>query len=120
MLEKSLSINVLYLQANEEESDQSPGHQGEGKDAEGEEDDTVILEVGADPGESRATPTTAAGDGGMSDGDVGQAGGGNTLTANVSNRRSKVVWLFGHLLCLFVVRVECAPFICITTFVVTV
>ena len=69
---------------------------------------------------SRTEGATLAGDGGMSDGDVGQAGGGNTLTANVSNRRSKVVWLFGHLLCLFVVRVERAPFICITTFVVSV
>ena len=84
--------------------------------------------MGGDPGEnggeSRATPTTAAADGGMSDGDdvleINQGGGGDTLTANVSNRRSKVVWLFGHLLCLFVVRVERAAFICITTFVVTV
>ena len=83
--------------------------------------------MGGDPGEnggeSRATPTTAAADGGMSHGDDGaeiKGGGGDTLTANVSNRRSKVVWLFGHLLCLFVVRVERAPFICITTFVVSV
>ena len=56
----------------------------------------MIEEVGGDPGESggesRGTPTTAAGDDEMSDGDDGaeikQAGGGDTLTANVSNRKS--------------------------------
>ena len=87
----------------------------------------MIEEVGGDPGESggesRATPTTAAGDDEMSDGDDGaeikQAGGGDTLTANVSNRKSIslfFVWSFA----LFVCCASCAAFICITSFVVTV
>ena len=54
----------------------------------------MIEEVGGDPGESRATPTTAAGDDGA---EIKQAGGGDTLTANVSNRKS--ISLF---VCLFI------------------
>ena len=85
----------------------------------------MVEEVGGDPGgtgESRgrssATPTTAAADDEVSGGDVvaeiqqdGGTAGGDTLTAKVSKLliwRSEVVCLFGHLLCLFVVRVACA------------
>ena len=85
----------------------------------------MVEEVGGDPGGvgenrggSRATPTTAAAaDDEMSGGDVvaeiqqdGGTAGGDTLTAKVSKLliwRSEVVCLFGHLLCLFVVRVAC-------------
>ena len=63
----------------------------------------MIEEVGGDPGESggesRATPTTAAGDDGA---EIKQAGGGDTLTANVSNRKSIslfFVWSFALFVC---------------------